>query len=115
MKKITDLFMIYIFQPIFNLYFSLTKRRVGNNIYQITKDIKLKARPNTSDTGVISEIYDLKEYTRDFKINPKDTIVDIGAHIGSFSVYAAKKARKVISYEPSPENFKLPDFATTTS
>lgn len=43
------------------------------------------------------------------EINRHDTVVDIGAHIGNFTVYAAKKAfeGKVLAYEPSVENFNL--------
>lgn len=42
-----------------------------------------------------------------FEIRPRDTIVEIGGHIGSFSVYAARKAPqgRVVVYEPDPGNF----------
>lgn len=42
-----------------------------------------------------------------FEIKPYDTIVEVGGHIGSFSVYAARKAPqgRVVVYEPDPGNF----------
>jgi FkbM family methyltransferase len=40
---------------------------------------------------------------------PTDTVVDIGAHTGVFSVIAARKASKgrVIAVEPDPKNFQV--------
>ncbi|MEK7500350.1 MAG: FkbM family methyltransferase, partial [Patescibacteria group bacterium] len=34
-------------------------------------------------------------------------VVDIGANVGLYTVIAAKKARKVFSFEPESENFIL--------
>jgi FkbM family methyltransferase len=46
------------------------------------------------------------------QFNPKrgDTVVDVGAHIGLYSLIAAKRvgsSGKVIAIEPDPENFKI--------
>jgi FkbM family methyltransferase len=45
----------------------------------------------------------------DFKIDPGDTVVDIGANLGIFSVWAATRAKgvRVISLEPSPRMFRF--------
>jgi len=41
-------------------------------------------------------------------VKPTDTVIDVGAHIGVYSLLMAKLARKVISIEPVPElNRKL--------
>jgi len=51
-----------------------------------------------------------KQYTPEhFIIYPNDTVIDIGGHIGSFSVYAAREAPqgKVLTFEPDPNNFAL--------
>ena len=56
----------------------------------------------------ILEVWIQEGYTpKGFQIKPNDTVIDIGAHIGSFSVYAARKANniKVFSYEPDKRNF----------
>lgn len=51
-----------------------------------------------------------RQYNPDnFKIKQKDTVVDIGAHIGSFSVLAGSEASKgvVYSFEPDKSNYSL--------
>lgn len=62
----------------------------------------------------IADLYMIMTCVRDrqynppsFEIKPHDTIVEIGGHIGSFSVYAAGKASqgRMLVYEPDPENF----------
>ncbi|MBI4422437.1 MAG: FkbM family methyltransferase [Elusimicrobia bacterium] len=35
-----------------------------------------------------------------FALSPGDVVLDIGGHIGSFAVYAAQRAARVIVYEP---------------
>jgi len=56
-------------------------------------------------TGCVVE----QQYTSapNFSIGEKDIVIDIGAHIGSFSIYAASKAKqgRVFSFEPDPENY----------
>ncbi len=42
-----------------------------------------------------------------YKIGVNDTVVDIGANIGIFTLYAANKTKKrFYSFEPFPANFK---------
>jgi len=62
------------------------------------------------DFFVLNEIFVKKEYSvleKDFS-NAK-TIIDVGAHIGAFSVFFAKRfeGAKVFCFEPMPDNFKL--------
>jgi len=57
----------------------------------------------TSGFATIWEILIKKMYNpRGFKIKDKDTVIDIGANMGIFSIYAAKRAKrgKVYSFEP---------------
>lgn len=70
----------------------------------------MKIRINTFDKQALYEVWKMKEYQTDhFTIHPDDVIIDIGAHIGSFSVWAAQQAvsGRVYSFEPDPENFTL--------
>lgn len=49
-----------------------------------------------------------RQYTpRDFEINKSDTVIDIGAHIGSFSILAAHLAPdgRIFSFEPDLANY----------
>ncbi|MCS7121544.1 MAG: FkbM family methyltransferase [Archaeoglobaceae archaeon] len=34
-------------------------------------------------------------------------VVDAGAHVGLFTIYASRKAKKVIAIEPNPKNYSL--------
>lgn len=36
-----------------------------------------------------------------------DTVIDVGAHVGTFAVRVAPLARRVLSYEPTPDSFEL--------
>jgi len=60
--------------------------------------------------GAIAEIWLLNCYTKNgINIENGDIVVDIGANIGAFSIFAATKFEntKVYSYEPMPNTFKL--------
>ena len=37
----------------------------------------------------------------------KDTLIDIGANIGIYTIYAAKRGHRVIAFEPESQNFGL--------
>jgi FkbM family methyltransferase len=71
---------------------------------------KIHIRENTSDRGVIGDILDDKVYRFDPAFVPDGgVILDVGANIGLFSLYAAKlcPSARVIAYEPEPDNFRL--------
>ena len=92
------------FAPLFHL------RWIGEKtfIQQFGGDTKMKMRVNTYDRLAVHEVWGFEEYKDDnFIINPTDVIIDIGAHIGSFSVWAARQAPQghVYAYEPNDENF----------
>ena len=75
-------------------------------IYSLNNGIKIVTRPKKGDRSTINEIFIHKLYP--YGIQPNDIVVDIGAHVGVFTVFAAKKARNgmVYSYEPEPSNFE---------
>ncbi|MDO8669461.1 MAG: FkbM family methyltransferase [Candidatus Buchananbacteria bacterium] len=59
---------------------------------------------------IIDEIWNTNTYNPPgFELKNNDTVIDIGANIGIFSVYAAKQAPAgiIYAYEPEPDNFKL--------
>ena len=73
--------------------------------------MKFQFRNNTMDLNIIDEVQN--EYIKWMETNIKsklNTIIDIGGHIGSFSLLAnkfLKKQGKQFVYEPVPENFNL--------
>ena len=59
---------------------------------------------------IIGEVYASKVYSRRYSPRPGDVILDLGAHVGTFAVYAAKQVGpkgRVIAFEPSSSNFQL--------
>ena len=74
------------------------------------KNLKIIYRDN-SDISVIDEFFVDKMYrgAEDLITKCKSPILDIGAHIGIFSLYASilNPNAKIIALEPEPDNFKL--------
>jgi len=63
-------------------------------------------RENTSDTKAIEEVLVKKGYERkDFRISSGESWLDMGGHIGTFSIFAAEKGARVKAFEPDREHF----------
>lgn len=108
-------FIIYKIRPLFFPFLKSYYKKIGffkglgNNLYKINQ-LTFHLRNNTIDFIIAWEVFKNKEYeTETLQIAESDIIVDIGAHIGLYTCYAAKKASKglVYAYEPNPENFKI--------
>jgi FkbM family methyltransferase len=68
--------------------------REGTNFY-VSED---------GDLYVLREMYEMNVYKVDIK--PGMKILDIGAHKGIFSVWAAKQGAEVTAYEPNPQAYE---------
>ena len=107
---------LYIFFIFFILFYT-------RNPLQLLSDLLLK-RPliyrlksgYIFETGIcdiraalaLHEIYVQRVYTKTLEIGADDTVVDIGATFGDFSLLAAgKTSGRVIACEPIPENIRL--------
>ena len=68
----------------------------------------MKLRANTNDGKVFQNVVEFNEYGLPDSFHPEDVIVDIGAHIGSFT-YACliRGAAHVFAYEPHPDNYQF--------
>ena len=55
---------------------------------------------------VLTPVFHKHVYTpRGFEIRPDDAVVDVGANIGAFAVFAAQRTRgRVLAVEPHPDN-----------
>lgn len=70
---------------------------------------KLLAPNNAESWGIADQVWREKVYTKHFPILDGYRVLDVGAHFGFFSVFAAyqRPAVKVVSYEPSPSTYKI--------
>ena len=68
-------------------------------------------REGTTDEKVMAEIFTKQAYKKPiigFEVEAGDMWLDLGAHIGCFSLWAIENgAAKVYAYEPEPSNFEL--------
>lgn len=72
--------------------------------------LEYKIRSGSADRMIINEICVYKLYNPEhFAIGRHDTVLDIGAQAGIFSLYASLLARegRVFSFEPVQQNFSL--------
>lgn len=60
------------------------------------------------DRKIIEEIFERGSYSRAVIVDG-DVVIDVGAHIGVFSLYAARKTPhgRIIAVEPAPPNLEL--------
>jgi len=64
------------------------------------------ARARTDDLGYVAA--NTKPHTRRwFRPRRGDVVVDVGAHIGRFSLAAARAGASVVAVEPNPETFRV--------
>ena len=61
------------------------------------------------DKGFLYSIYEIfeREIYGMLDICPDDTVLDCGASVGCFSLYASSKAAKIVAVEPSSLNYRL--------
>lgn len=105
--------LISVYKSVQNLdallldYFGFKKR----NVFYKMKNSKaiMISRGGTADKYEIVSVFSGHEYPLELLPKFKDPVIfDLGAHIGSFSIYADYlygKRSKIFSVEPEPENF----------
>lgn len=96
--------------PFNRLYYLWEKEQRGEVVYNVDPKSKFWIRVNSPDKYTLWETWKFKSYDDDeYPIQPADTIIDIGANIGDFSVRAAQRAfkGKILAYEPDKNNFAL--------
>lgn len=83
-------------------FFHLKSRLLGA-VREVPGGMRMFARPE--DEKILAEIYQNRVYSR-AEISDGDTVVDVGAHIGAYSLYAARRtpSGRVLAVEPAPLN-----------
>ncbi len=62
---------------------------------------RILVRHRTSDTHIVDEIFRRTVYGDP----PKGIVIDLGANIGAYALYAARTATRVFAFEPEESNF----------
>ena len=79
-------------------------------IFETKTGLKIKIRKDSTDLMALTHVWLIEEYkTQNFQIKNNDVIIDVGAHIGLFSLYASQfcKTGSIYSFEPVKENYDL--------
>jgi FkbM family methyltransferase len=91
-----------------NHLFSYYVRGVGRDVIQsrLPDGVILQPLDSSFENYII---YRSKIFEMFYKIQDDDVVIDVGAHVGIFTLKAARKAKNglVVAVEPSPFNYKL--------
>ena len=90
------------------VYFKLTKNEYV--IFETRSGLKIKIRVDSTDLMALTHVWMIQEYSEDnFSINHDDIVVDVGAHIGLFALFASQFCNngKIFCFEPIQENYKM--------
>ena len=104
--KSTKLFKNWYVYPL--VYFKLTKKQ--HVIFETKTGLNIKIRVNSTDLMALTHVWMIQEYSNSgFDINDSDIVIDIGAHIGLFALFASQfcKQGKIYCFEPIKENYEL--------
>ncbi len=79
-------------------------------IFKTKDNLQIKIRVKSTDLMALVNVWIRNEYEiDDFSIKDNDTVIDIGGHIGLFSLLVSQKSRhtSIYSFEPIEDNFNL--------
>ena len=99
-----------VFENVEDYARALTEERPNQRLdLRMHDGLQFTVRRNKRDAAILAEVFLDQEYTGGFRLPENPIVVDIGGYIGDFAIYAAKYlvAKKVITIEPSPQNFVL--------
>jgi FkbM family methyltransferase len=106
------LYFSYAVSPIAKLLLPSRFRGVGYfipggaNLRVHVNGVLAEVRPRTADLSIFALVLEPRTATW-FKVGAGDIVVDVGAHIGRYTLMAARSATKVIALEPEPSNCSL--------
>ena len=90
------------------IYYKLTSDKFST--LETKFGLKIKIRTNSTDLMALTHVWLIGEYKRkNFEIKTDDIVIDVGGHIGLFSLYASQfcKSGSIFTFEPVKENFEL--------
>ena len=78
--------------------------RSGNYLCRLRDGLQIEVRGGTDDRHVLFEVFAERIYPLPAG---RGVVVDLGAHIGCFTLLAARAGHRVLAVEPSPANFSI--------
>lgn len=111
-KDWVSFYLIYIYRyiPYLKRYLEKTNR------IRLRNGLVMNIRPLALDRFIINETWVHRDYDPDHQsIKAGNVVIDLGAHIGTFTLYAARLGAKVFAVEPSPDSFALLERNITTN
>ena len=90
------------------VYLKLTKKPTA--VFETKNGTKIMLRVDSTDLMALTHVWLIKEYAKhEIEINKTDTVIDVGAHIGLFSLLASQYCTdgKIYAFEPIKENYKI--------
>jgi len=93
---------------IFFVYFGIYNKEFYT-LY-LKNGLKIKLRTKSTDLQAFTNVWILKEYeVEGFEILDNDVIIDVGGHVGLFSLFASLNSHngKIVTIEPYPKNLNL--------
>ena len=104
--KATSVFKNWYLYPL--VYFKITRRDYV--IFETYSGLKIKLRTRSTDLMALTNVWLVEEYSgSNFRINANDVIIDIGAHVGLFTLYASQYCKNgtIFCFEPVDENYDI--------
>lgn len=91
-----------------HLLHRLRLRRFREELVELDDGVSFLVRAGTHDAGIVREVWRDGAYPIErVALGANDTVIDVGAQIGTFSVLAARTPARVIALEPAPINAAL--------
>lgn len=106
LKKAKSVFQNWIVYPL--SYYNLIQS--NEIVFRTKNNIIIKIRKESTDLMALTHVWLIEEYSKPgFEINSEDIVIDVGAHIGLFTLYASQFCTKgkIYSFEPVKENYNL--------
>ena len=102
--KAANVFKNWYLYPL--VYFKIIRRDYV--IFETYSGLKIKLRTRSTDLMALTNVWLVEEYSN-FRINDNDIIIDIGAHIGLFTLYASQYCKNgiIFCFEPVEENYSV--------